>query len=89
MIFLVYEKSSKLSVRKVQDISRARVESMNLEETQSNFTLLISILTENDLIFSPGCISNCDKIRVQLNNDCSKVITVKDNKDVHIVPSVV
>lgn len=80
-------RNSELSVRKAEEISRARTEGMNRQEVAHYFQLLTKLVIDNNLQDKPGNIWNADEIGTQLNNKPGHVIAIKGSKDVHLVTS--
>lgn len=72
-----------LSIRKSEGLSLARAKGMNREDVNNFFTLLLEILTKNELLDKPGQIFNVDETGVQINNKPGKVVATKGAKDVY------
>lgn len=72
-----------LSIRKSEGLSLARAKGMNRTDVNNFFTLLLKILTENQLLDKPGNIFNVDETGIQINNKPGKVLATKGAKDVY------
>ncbi|KAJ3622489.1 hypothetical protein MTP99_002996 [Tenebrio molitor] len=76
-----------LSLRKSEGLSLARAQGMNRKEVGDYFSLLLQVLTENDLLEHPSKIFNMDETGIQINNKPEQVIATKGSKDVYSLTS--
>lgn len=72
-------RNSELSIRKAEDVSRARTEGMNRGEVSKYFELLSKMLEENYLLDKSGNIWNADETGVQMNNVPDTVARSSEN----------
>ncbi|KAJ3622488.1 hypothetical protein MTP99_002995 [Tenebrio molitor] len=68
-------------------LSLARAQGMNRKEVGDYFSLLLQVLTENDLLEHPSKIFYIDETGIQINNKPEQVIATKGSKDVYSLTS--
>jgi len=71
------ERNPEIVLRQAEGLSIQRAKGLNKAEVAKFFDLLITVLTDNDLLDKPDRIFNMDKSGVQLNNKPGKVLAKK------------
>lgn len=67
-------------MRQAEGLSIQRAKGLSRAEVAKFFFLLITVLTDNDLLDKPERIFNMDESGVQLNNKPGKVLAKKGTK---------
>lgn len=74
-------------IRKAEGLSLARSQAMNREVVSNYYTILHTILEENELFNKPSNIFNMDESGLQLNNRPNQVLAEKGSKSVSSITS--
>ena len=80
MVYKISQASSKLCLRKMDNLERTRAECLSPEVVSNYFDLLEKTLTENELINKPRQIYNADESFLPLNETKEKAVTLKNSK---------
>jgi hypothetical protein len=75
-------RNTDISVRKAENMSVARSVAMSKQTIEKYFTLLDTILTDNELYDKPGNIYNVDETGLQLNTRAGMVLAEKGSRSV-------
>lgn len=81
------ERNPEIVVRQAEGLSIQRAKGLSRVEVAKFFDLLITVLTENDLLDKPDRIFNMDESGVQLNNKPGKVLAKKGTRAVKSLTS--
>ncbi|GBP72390.1 hypothetical protein EVAR_88346_1 [Eumeta japonica] len=81
------ERNPEIVVRQAEGLSIQRAKGLCRAEVAKFFDLLITVLTDNDLLDKPYRIFNMDESGVQLNNKPGKVLAKKGTRAVKSVTS--
>lgn len=81
------ERNPEVVLRQAEGLSIERARGLNRAEVAKFFNILITVLTENDLLDKPDRIFNMDETGVQLNNKPGKVLAKKGTRAVKSVTS--
>lgn len=81
------ERNPQIVLRQAEGLSIQRAKGLNRAEVAKFFDLLMTILTENNLLDKPDRIFNMDESGVQLNNKTGKVLAKKGARAVKSLTS--
>ena len=76
------QRQPQLSYRRGDPTANVRMDCLNKDAMTQHFDLLKEVLTENNLINSPGRIYNVDEIGICLDGHAPRVVALKGQKKV-------
>lgn len=82
------QRNKKLTIRKPEGLSRARIDGMKKEKVAEFFNTLETVVDNNNLRGRPECVFNVDETGMPLSNRPPNIIAQKGAKDVVSMTSV-